>query len=607
MADNKVQKNNKIATNTNKSISKSDFDALTTENEKLIVENEKLKKRKKYGLVWEEKESKESFNVDMKNHIPYILSQNQYNVTSVSNDNDEKSEVTNILIEGDNFNSLSVLNYTHKGKIDAIYIDPPYNNGKKTWKYNNNYIGKDDAYFHSRWLNMMSKRLKLAKKLLKKNGVLICSIDENELFHLGCLFEDIFPEFEKHLITVIHNFRGIQGKNISYINEFVFYLFRKNQEKIIETKKLEKFEKSNFRNWGGESLREDAENCFYPVLIKNNEIIGFGGVLDDKIHPSNRIETNNAHITSIWPIDRNGIERKWRYARQSVEEIQELLSIEDDDEIHLLKTHEMVKTVWKDKRYSAGDHGTALINRIVPNNDFEFPKSLWLVHDCLDVVVRNRKKAIILDFFAGSGTTGHAVMELNKKDHGDRQFILCTNNEISLKMEKLLKKEKAPQSKFIEEGICRKICHPRIKNVMEGYIDTKNNERVMGLGGNLKYYKTDLQKLNTTDKIKKEISNNAIEMLCLKENCFDIVDSEMNNFIIFKNQTNHLGIAHNKSGVNSLKKFIKKNDHEQKYAVYIFTLDLNPHRNEFKNLENVKLKPIPQEILNSYFKIKNLS
>jgi len=183
------------------------------------------------------------------------------------------------------------------------------------------------------------------------------------------------------------------------------------------------------RNWGGESLREDAKNCFYPVIIENEQIIGFGDVLDESEHPESQTVLHGEKYY-VYPIDINGVERKWRYARQSVDGIKHLLRVRRKQdgkgfEVEIGKDFGIYRTVWVDPRYDANEYGTKIVKSLVPNCNFDFPKSLYNVYDCIYSVIGKDKNAIVLDFFAGSGTTAHAVLELNKKDDGNRQFILC--------------------------------------------------------------------------------------------------------------------------------------------------------------------------------------
>lgn len=409
---------------------------------------------KKYGLVFEE--HREEIDEVLDTNTP-VLTEN----TDLFIDNGGQ---VNFLIEGDNLSSLKLLEKTHKGKIDLIYIDPPYNTGAANWIYDNDYVDGNDLFKHSKWLSMMQSRLEIAKRLLTSKGVLICAIDENESATLRLLLDDIFgTDYEYDCITIIHNPRGIQGKNFSYTNEFAYFVIPKG-DKIIGERKLSKDEVywSPLRNWGSESLRTDARNCFYPIIIDGEKIIGFGDVSSDVYHPEKNVPLENGKI-AVYPIDSKGVERKWRYARQTVESISQYLTVKKTREVYdieLGKTFGTYKTVWSDPKYDANGYGKQLLNSLLPNCPFDFPKSLWNVYDCLYSVVAQNKNACVLDFFAGSGTTGHAVMKLNAEDGGNRRFILCTNNE---------------------NNICRDVTYERIKRV----IDKEN------YSASLKYYKVD--------------------------------------------------------------------------------------------------------------------
>ena len=395
---------------------------------------------KKYGLVFEE--HREAVDELLENHVPVLVEEESLKI--------DNGGQQNFLIEGDNLASLKLLEKTHKGKIDLIYIDPPYNTGAANWIYDNDYVDENDLFKHSKWLSMMQARLAIAKKLLTNKGVLICAIDENESATLRLLLEKIFGEnYEYDCITIVHNPRGIQGKNFSYTNEFAYFVIPKGC-KIIGERRLSDNEVywSPLRNWGSESLRTDAKNCFYPIIVKDDKIVGFGDVSPDDYHPKKNEILNDGSI-AVYPIDTKGIERKWRYARQSVEKIIDYLSIKKTNgvyDIALGKTFGTYKTVWIDPKYDANNYGKQLLNSLLPNCPFDFPKSLWNVYDCLYAVISENKSANILDFFAGSGTTGHAVMKLNAEDGGKRKFILCTNNE---------------------NNICRDVTYERIKRVIE--------------------------------------------------------------------------------------------------------------------------------------------
>lgn len=597
----------------------------------LIREIKKLKKRKKYGVVWEDKP--EEVAQLCKENLPVLKEDKTKEIET------DESNPTNILIEGDNYHALSVLNYTHKRKIDVIYIDPPYNTGAKDWKYNNNYVDENDAWRHSKWLSFMNNRLRLAKRLLSPKGVLICAVDHNEQEALGLLLEEIFPSHTITCITIIHNPGGIQGDNFSYTHEYAYFVFPSNGVYIGRVQR----DKANIvplRDWGGdESKRETAKNSFYPIYVKGDEIIGFGDVPSKDFHPSAANIERDDGTLEIWPIDKDGVERKWRHAKQSVEKIKGQLKCEEvkgEKVIRRYKSEYRYKTVWTDKKFNSNAYGSNLLNKII-DKKFPFPKSLYNVKECLDAVALNNPNAIILDYFAGSGTTGHAVLEMNRLDNGNRKFILCSNNE---------------------GDICDEICYVRIKKVIEGYefkgkdrqllFDkkltfsqlkniSKINEKIEkikeenkdkfakfeskledntitiygvsnskgrreGLGGNLRYFKTDFVDAEPTDINKKRLVDKSTEMLCLKEDCFDKVRS-VKYFKIFKNNKGkHLGIIYDDEGIEPFKKEVKKSN--KKFSVYVFSLDESAREEEFEDVADfVNLKPIPEVILNVYRRI----
>ena len=333
-------------------------------------------------------------------------------------------ENDNLIIKGNNLIALSSLLKRYEGKVKCIYIDPPYNTNNdtnNTFKYNNNFN-------HSTWLTFIKNRLEIAKKLLIPNeGAMIIAIDENEQAYLGVMLDEVFPEYENHMITIIHNPRGVQGTNFSYTNEFLYFIIPKGK-KTIQNRKLdeEEIEFSPLRNWGSESLRTDAKNCFYPILVKNGEIIGFGDVVQDDIHPkANEI---SGDIIYIYPVDISKVERKWRYARNSVDSIRHLLRVFNRKDgildIEIGKDFGQYKTVWFDKKYDANAYGKQWLNKLVDDKSFSFPKSIYAVKEAIFSIVSNDKKAIILDFFGGSGTSAEAVSMINSLDDGNRKFII---------------------------------------------------------------------------------------------------------------------------------------------------------------------------------------
>jgi adenine-specific DNA-methyltransferase len=328
-----------------------------------------------------------------------------------------------LLVKGNNLLTLHTLKNKYAGKVKVIYIDPPYNptNSKNnTFTYNN-------TFNRSTWLTFMKNRIEVARDFLTNDGCLIVAIDENEQAHLGVLLKESFPRHEVHCITIVHNPRGVQGANFSYTHEYAFFVIPKGKKSIQSMEIADENRTWDpLRNWGGESERSDAANCFYPVKVKDGTIVGFGDVPSDDEHPARNVQVGDE--VWIYPIDNEGVERKWRYARQSVEAIQHLLKAQNTKgvwDIKLSKDTRDYPTVWTGNRYDANTYGTKVLKALVPDADFLFPKSLWNVYDCLNAIVGADKDAIIMDFFAGSGTTGQAVMELNKKDGGSRRFILA--------------------------------------------------------------------------------------------------------------------------------------------------------------------------------------
>jgi len=386
------------------------------------------------------------------------------------------------LINADNFHALQVLLYCYEGQVDVIYIDPPYNTGARDWKYNNDYVDKTDQYRHSKWLSMMKKRLELAKRLLKPDGVLICTVDENENATVSLLFDELFPEYEDTAVSIVHNPRGIQGDNFSYCHEMAHFLIRSGQKRITPRQiPKEEQEGSHLRNWGGESTRDTAKNAYYPLYFKHGKFVRAGDVPLPAFHPAsvyrdlvNGYRKLRNGEQEFWPIDPEGVERKWRYARESVGSIAHLLVVKEVDDVPqvlLVKDTGPYKTVWKDPKFDASSHGTQLLTKM--GLSFPYAKSLYAVLECLLATTDTRKQAVIVDFFAGSGTTLHAAALLNSLDGGERRTILVTNNEVNDDEAKVLsKKGLGPgDSAWEERGIAESVTWPRCQRSIYGRIN----------------------------------------------------------------------------------------------------------------------------------------
>ncbi|MDP3916995.1 MAG: site-specific DNA-methyltransferase [Nanoarchaeota archaeon] len=552
----------------------------------LVKEIKKLEKRKKYGIVWEPKSEKVAELC--KEKLPILEEDTKKEIKT-----DDKKPV-NILIEGDNYHALSVLNYTHKGKVDVIYIDPPYNTGAKNWKYNNDYVEKEDTWRHSKWLSFMEKRLKLTKKLLTNKGFLICAIDANELFSLGLLLDEIYGEQNRvGLVTVVHNPKGRNlSKFFSENSEFML-IYAKNisiasfNDVVIDEEKQATFNMSDdegkyrlepFMRVRTSWSRKNKPKNYYPIYISKNlkEL-----TLEKK-----------KDYYEIYPKTKDGREWAWKNIPSSFKNLNVnsyFGAIRENDEIKILHKYrekQVFKNVWTSKKYQSEFHGTNVLKKLLEKNVFEYPKSVHLVEDIIKITAK--KNSTILDFFAGSGTTAHSVLELNKEDGGNRKFILCTNNENN--------------NGNGGGGVMDEVCYPRVKKVIENLEKESKGKLVSNRSGGLKYFRTDFVDAEPTDKNKRKMVAKSTEMLCLKEECFDEV-KKGTDFKIFKNsQDKHLGIIYDDDGIEPFKKEIKKLN--KQFVVYVFSLDESAREEEFEDMNgNVELRPIPAVILNVYKRI----
>ena len=330
-------------------------------------------------------------------------------------------QVDGVLFHSENFQALSMMEARFRDGIKCVYIDPPYNTSSSEIVYKN-------TYKHSSWLTLMENRLSLSRRLSSLDAVVVVAIDEVEQEVLGQLLSSLYPNHQKCCITVVHNKTGQQGANFSYTHEFAYFVFPE-KGKFIGLEKRSKPDIRPLRDVSkGSHLRTDAANCFYPIYIRDGEIVGFGDVCDDDYHPGSRNIKEEATI-AVYPIDENGYERKWVFSRKTIERIRAELFPKFDSKTGLwdiIRTKKKFnyKTVWSASKYSANSHGTVLLRKLLPNNSFTYPKSVFTVRDSIDAALGNKTNGYILDYFAGSGTTGHAVMNLNQDDGGKRKFIL---------------------------------------------------------------------------------------------------------------------------------------------------------------------------------------
>lgn len=347
-----------------------------------------------------------------------------------------------LLINGDNYHAIRLLQRVYGNAIRCTYIDPPYNSPSSEVLYKN-------SYKHSAWLTLMHSRLVEGQRLQSEDGAVVIAIDKYEHNWLFDLCKDVFSEDDVVSVAIEHNKKGTQGDHFSYSNEYAVFAVPMTMKTLNEVIRPEsEWEYSAFRNWGSESERADAANCFYPVFIQNGVVVGYGDVLPDDIHPDApnqafvgeikcyvpderdpiiRVGSEDSPVIAVWPIDDDGVERKWRYAYQSIAEIYSYLKVETSRkgnfQIKMPKYSDQFKTLWSDSRYNAGDYGTKVLTGMgFTKDDFEYPKSVYTVKDCVYAI--SRKDSVVFDYFAGSGTTAQAVMLLNKEDSGTRRFIL---------------------------------------------------------------------------------------------------------------------------------------------------------------------------------------
>ena len=333
-----------------------------------------------------------------------------------------------LLIHSENWQALNLLQERHRNTIQCLYIDPPYNSKATEIIYKN-------SYKHSSWLSLIENRLTLSTPLMLDSAVLAIAIDENEQDHLSFLLGKLFPDDMKTCVSVVHNPGGIQGDNFSYNNDFAYFVYPIGGRFIGMQRRENKPDIRPLRDVStGSHLRFDAANCFYPIYIRDSKIVKFGDVCADDFHPeSANIEMGN--LIAVYPIDAQGNERKWVFSRQNVDSIKDELTVRWNKsrkiwDIIRRKVMFNYKTVWSDSRYNSNTYGSKLLNDILGDTRFSFPKSLYTVVDSVQLGTdRAGGSALVLDYFAGSGTTGHAVINLNREDDGRRKFILVEMGE----------------------------------------------------------------------------------------------------------------------------------------------------------------------------------
>lgn len=424
------------------------------------------------------------------------------------------------VINGENYHVLEQLTFTHENSVDAIYIDPPYNSGARDWKYNNDYVEGDDLYRHSKWLAFMERRLRLAKRLLNpENSVLIVTIDEKEYLRLGLLLEQTFPEANLQMVSIVINQNGsARAGELTRVNEFAYFCFFGEAVPVSSIRKFRGNEDvegelgpvrwERLQRGANGALRSDRPNLFYPIFIDPEEkrIVEVGDPLP--AGQDRRTVSEKSGLVTVWPISGSQVEKRWQVSHETLRRLAsdglakvgsynkrqdrwslsylnkgqlerwargEFSEIGRDAngvvELKALSAHlRAAPTSWDRQAHSAGEYGSRLLGRMLPGRKFPFPKSLYAVEDCLAIAVGDNPNAVVLDFFAGSGTTAHSVMRLNKRDGGRRQCISVTNNEVSAEEQTSLRKQglRPGDAAWEASGICDYVTKPRIRAAITG-------------------------------------------------------------------------------------------------------------------------------------------
>jgi adenine-specific DNA-methyltransferase len=428
------------------------------------------------------------------------------------------------VINGENYHVLKALTYTHRGKVDAIYIDPPYNTGAKDWKYNNDYVEGDDLYRHSKWLAMMERRLLIARQLLNPaESVLIVTIDEKEYLRLGLLLEQVFPDARIQMVSTVINPKGVPRDGFSRVDEYIFVAQFGSSEIIGDIKEGSGGTEVRWRGLtrtGANGIRSKSPGAFYPIYFnKAGKIVEVGDALPME-QDANSVVPHKGLI-AVWPTPRpDGEDGRWSVVPERLRELikigavrvgrvkpaegqfpifyltsEQLAAIEAGELEVRGKTPEGVlqvffreeggrisapRTVWDNVSHSASEHGSGLLKTLLPGRKFPYPKSLYAVEDVLRLSVRRKLDAVILDFFSGSGTTAHAVMRLNRLDGGRRQSISVTNNEVAADEQKALRERglRPGDAEWEKYGICDYITKPRVAAAITG--KTLDGEPIKG-------------------------------------------------------------------------------------------------------------------------------
>lgn len=549
-----------------------------------------LRENKTYGLVWEDKP--EDVEERLREELP-ILTEVPERVI-ISEDNDAPNH---ILIEGDNLEALAILAYTHEGKIDVIYIDPPYNTGNKDFIYNDSYVDKEDSYRHSKWLSFMSRRLKIAKKLLSDRGVIFISIDDNEQAQLKLLCDEIFGA-DRFITNLIWQKKtgAADANGIAIITEYILvYCLDPQNAKNIFSYNKNAFDIKRYRYT--DEFEKIRGPFYYDSLdrgsIQYSDGLNYGIEAPDgsMIFPNGRLSFVNDGWTWKWSKEKVewGIKNKFieivpTNKKKNGWAVKYKIYLNVDNEGNAIEKSVPYKNLISGilNADAAND-----IKTIFNSKAFSYAKPIELIKLFINLIAN--KKGIILDFFAGSGTTLHATMQLNAEDGGHRQCILVTNNE---------------------NNICEEVTYERNRRVIQGYTNAKGEE-VAGLTkNNLRYYRTGFVGRNRSMQNMRKLVNLATDMLCIKEdlyteqNTFGGQKTYKGIFRYFDDGKKQILVIYREEAIDELVDIIYDMDIPQPIKVYVFSPSEDPWEGSFDDVsDKVELCALPQAIYNTYRRI----
>ena len=543
------------------------LDGLSNEEKTTLLEL--IRGHKKYGLVWEDKP--EDVEERLREELPVLVERNDDKVHSIISDNTDAPN--HIIIEGDNLEALSTLAYTHAGKIDVIYIDPPYNTGNKDFIYNDSYVDSEDSYRHSKWLSFMSKRLRIAKKLLSDRGVIFISIDDNEQANLKLLCDEIFGV--SNFVSIFlwrkkSTTSNVRGAEVSSLCDYNLCYKKSPAAKIAP--RIKSKEDRNF------PFHDELGNYRTTVIEKKD---------------AGAYQRDSMKFPILGHMPRPG--KRWQIGEQKARELERLCRFIYDGEKIVLKVYdfEQVDTTSAQPNLLL-EHGTTDNSARLVNNEilgipelFSNPKPVELISHFVNI--GGNTNSYILDFFAGSGTTLHAVMQLNAEDGGKRTCILCTNNE---------------------NGICENVTYERNKRVINGYTKP-NGEAVEGLhDNNLRYYRTAFVGRSRSVQNMRRLVNLSTDMLCIKEDLyiekkqFAGQQTYKSVFRFFDDGKKQMLVIYREEAIAELVPLIASTDYAEPIKVYVFSPSEDPWEAEFEDVaDKVQLCALPQAIYNTYKRI----